>query len=167
MKIIKILPILSTLFLASCAKNEMKISRADKSIVTELIEQSPIYITKTNEGNFDINENNRIGNTDWVFSIESSLPISKLVPDVQRLINKKYADGMHPDSKKVYFLYMDSIKNQIAYLPINQLEFLSEKSERQKVLSFDKNITTEKFIQEMVNVTTNDSLQPKIQVYFY
>ena len=66
MKIIKFIPLGIVLFLTSCVKNEMKISRADQTIVSELIEQSPIYITKKDDGSMKVNENNRIGNTDWV-----------------------------------------------------------------------------------------------------
>lgn len=167
MKIIKFLPLLSILFLVSCNKNEMKISRADKTIVSELIEQSPIYITKNEDGSFEINENNRIGNTDWVFSIESNLPLGDVLPDVQRLIAKKYAEGMHSDNKKVYFIYLDTILNKPAYLPIDGLEFISEKPSDSISLRFDKNISTEHFIQEMVKVTTKDTLAQKTRVFIY
>lgn len=167
MKIIKISPLLTILFLVSCNQNEMKISRTDKTIVSELIEQSPIYITKNKDGTFEVNENNRIGNTDWVFSIESNLPIGDILPDIQRLITKKYAAGMHPDHKKVYFIYLDTISNKPAYLPIDGLEFITEKPTDSLSLSFDKNISTEKFIQKMVKITSADTLAQKTKVFIY
>lgn len=167
MKIINFLALGSLLVLVSCSKNEMKISRADKTIVSESMDQSPIYITKNEDGTINLNEKNRIGNTDWVFSIESSLPIGSVLPDVQRLIIKKYTKGMHPDSKQVYFLYLDTVSNQMAYLPINGFEFFSEKPTQLNELSFDKNISTEKFIQELTKVATADTLAPKIPVYIY
>ena len=167
MKIIKFFPLTMILLLASCGKNEMKISRADKTIVPELIKQSPIYITKDEAGSTSINENNTIGNTDWVFSVESNLPIGEILPDVQRLIAKKYAEGMHSDNKKVYFLYIDTVANKTAYLPIDGLEFITEKPTDSLTLRFDKNISTEKFIQEMVKITTADTLAQKTKVFIY
>ena len=155
------------LFLASCNNNEMKISRADKTIVSESMDQSPIYITKNSDGTINLNEKNRIGNTDWIFSIESSLPIGAVLPDVQRLITKKYTKGMHPDSKQVYFLYLDTVANQMAYLPINGFEFVTDKPIDSVSIHFEKNISTEKFIQELVKVATADTLAPKIPVYIY
>ena len=167
MKINNLIPILSILFLVSCSKNEMKISRADKTIVSELIEQSPIYITKSENGSSEINENNRIGNTDWVFSVESSLPIASVLPEVQRLKEKKYAEGMHPDSKKIYFIYLDTVSNKPAYLPIDGFDFVMNQTSTESDLKFQKEITVEKFIQEMLKVTTSDTLTQKAKIFVY
>lgn len=167
MKVNKLIAIVSILFLVSCSKNEMKISRADKTVVAELVEQSPIYITKNDDGSFEVNENNRIGSTDWVFSIESNLPLSSIVPDVQRLKEKKYKDGMHPDSKKMYFIYLDTISKKPAYLPIDGFDFVTTESPNDSVLKFKKETSVEQFIQEMVKITTNDTVTEAVKIFVY
>jgi len=167
MKINKFLPLIFLFILVSCNKKEMKISRTDKTIVSELMEQSPIYITKAKDGSALLNEKNRIGNTDWVFSISNDLPMESILVDLQRLIVKKYTKGMHPDSKKVYLLYLDTLNKQPAYLPIDHLDFISGKPKTKTDLSFDKSISVEYFIQEMVKKTTKDTVVAKTPIYFY
>lgn len=167
MKIIKIIPLGMILFLTSCVKNEMKISRTDKTIVSELVEQSPIYITKKDDGSMAVNENNRIGNTDWVFSIERDLPLGSILPEVQRLKTKKYKQGMHPDSKKMYFIYLDTILNKPAYLRVDRFDFVTNLPLNDSVIKFKKNLAVEQFIQEMVKITSTDTVTEALKILVY
>lgn len=148
MKIKSLILLLCVIFV-SCEKKEMKISKADATIESQVLDQSPIYITKAIDGTVKMNEKNRIGNTNWVFSIENNLKVGDVLPMVQKMIRKKYDSGMHEDSKKVYFLYLDTIAEKMAYLPVHNFEF--EFNVKNQSNSFSREENIEAFVQKMVN----------------
>src|SRR5690606_4884262 len=88
-----------------CNKNEMKISRSDSSVITEITDFSPVYITKDLTGKVAYNKNNLIGNTHWIISADRDLTLSEITFYLNELTLKKYKkDAMHPDSKQMFFV---------------------------------------------------------------
>src|SRR5690606_35539655 len=100
----------------SCNKKEMEISRSDYSIITEMHDFSPAYITN-DKGKVTMNKNNLIGNTHWIVLAERDLLLSEIAPFLQELTNKKHKKGgMHEDHKDIYFIYSDTVHAQNAYV---------------------------------------------------
>ena len=109
---------------AGCTQKEMKVARSNESIITTLTDQSPIYITNE-KGTAHLNESNRIGNTDWVLSVDRSLNLEQILPHLKKIMAKKYAkEGMHEDTKGIYFIYSDTLHKRNAYvkMPFTAIE---------------------------------------------
>lgn len=109
--------IFGVILLASCQQKEMKISRSDFSVVTEMTDFSPAYILKNEEGTVEIKKNSLIGNTHWVLSVDRDLTLNEVAPFLQELTKKKHKKGgMHEDTKAIYLVYSDTLHKQNAYV---------------------------------------------------
>lgn len=109
--------IFGVILLASCQQKEMKISRSDFSVVTEMTDFSPAYILKNDAGKVEIKKNSLIGNTHWVLSVDRDLTLNEVAPFLQELTKKKHKKGgMHEDTKDIYFVYSDTLHKQNAYV---------------------------------------------------
>lgn len=105
------------LLLASCDRKEMKISRSDESIQVEMFEFSPAYIEKNDNGKALLNENNLIGNTHWVLSVDRSLQLGQVTSFLKHLTDKKFnKESVHTDDKDIFFIYSDTLHKQNAYV---------------------------------------------------
>lgn len=111
--------VLGAILLVSCQQKEMKISRSDFSVVTEMTGFSPSYILKNNKGAVEIKKNSLIGNKYWVLSADRDLTLNEIAPFLHELTEKKYkVGGMHEDTKDIYFVYSDTVHKQNAYVKV-------------------------------------------------
>lgn len=111
--------IFGMILLASCQQKEMKISRSDFSVVTEMTDFSPAYILKNDDGKIEIQKNSLIGNTHWVLSVDRDLTMNEVAPFLHELTEKKHkVGGMHEDTKDIYFVYSDTVHKQNAYVKV-------------------------------------------------
>jgi len=111
--------IFGVILFASCQQKEMKISRSDFSVVTEMIDFSPAYIIKNEDGKVEIKKNSLIGNTHWVLSVDRDLTMNEVAPFLHELTKKKHkVGGMHEDTKDIYFVYSDTVHKQNAYVKV-------------------------------------------------
>src|SRR5690606_21968230 len=171
MKVKLFLMLLGSSLMISCNQKEMKISRSDFSVQIEMIDFSPVYISKNDKGKVEINKNNLIGNTHWVISADRDLTLNEIAPFLQQLTEKKYnKGGLQPDTKDIYMVYSDTIHKQNAYVtvpfkrfalgeqPVYELssgvQTLLLKSVEDAKNSFDKNQTYLVRIDEKINVET-------------
>lgn len=111
--------IFGAILFASCQQKEMKISRSDFSVVTEMTDFSPAYILKNEEGKVEIKKNSLIGNTHWVLSVDRDLTLIEVAPFLHELTEKKHkVGGMHEDTKDIYMVYSDTVHKQNAYVKV-------------------------------------------------
>ena len=144
---------LGSLFLISCNQKEMKISRSDYSVVTELHDISPAYIDKDKNGNAVMNKNNLIGNTHWVLSVNRDISLAELSVFLKELTDKKHQkEGMHPDDKDIYFIYSDTLNQQNAFV---KLPF------RKVSLDFPPEIEPELKVRYLYNVSNIKDFEEK------
>lgn len=163
--------IFGVILLASCQQKEMKISRSDFSVVTEMTDFSPAYILKNEEGTVEIKKNSLIGNTHWVLSVDRDLTLNEVAPFLEELTKKKHKKGgMHEDTKDIYFVYSDTVHKQNAYVkmpfksfalgeqPVYELaegvQSLLLKSVADAKISYDKTQTYLVRIDEKISVET-------------
>lgn len=163
--------IFGVILLASCQQKEMKISRSDFSVVTEMTDFSPAYILKNEEGTVEIKKNSLIGNTHWVLSVDRDLTLNEVAPFLHELTQKKHKKGgMHEDTKDIYFVYSDTVHKQNAYVkmpfksfalgeqPVYKLgegvQSLLLKSVADAKISYDKTQTYLVRIDEKISVET-------------
>ena len=119
--------IFGMILFASCQQKEMKISRSDFSVVTEMTDFSPAYIIKNAEGKVEIQKNSLIGNTHWILSVDRDLTMNEVAPFLHELTEKKHkVGGMHEDTKDIYFVYSDTVHKQNAYVKMPFKSFALE-----------------------------------------
>lgn len=120
--------VFSALIFSACNQKEMKVSRSDFSVVTEMNDFSPGYIDKDKNGEIELNRSNFIGNTHWVLSVNRDLTLNEIAPFLKQLTDKKHAKGgMHDDLKDIYFVYSDTVHKQNAYVKLPFRKFILEK----------------------------------------
>lgn len=181
----KITAVAISLLTLSCAQKEMKISRANVSIKTEITDFSPAYITKNNDGSIAVNKNNLIGNTHWVLSVDRSLTLKEIAQPLQELLDKKFhKEGMHEDTKDIYIVYSDTLHKNNAYLklPFKNIVFTNDAQDLillngnedllsitlNSKLGFQQNATFEDFVNKLIVLDqSNKGISIEKELYLY
>lgn len=128
----------------SCGnKEDVLLPKADKTIVKEVVDLSPIYIFFRVEGKdtlAEVNRNNSIGTTNWILNIDKRLPLRLVIPEVMKLQGKKRGDSAHKNElAQNYYSYADSIGKNLAFLPFTKVYYKMEKPKFGVEVYFDKN----------------------------
>src|SRR5690606_5675016 len=113
MKNIFFIIVFAVFLCVSCTKKEIKISRANHSVITELTDVSPAYLTRLPDGSLQFNKNNLIGNTHWIITAQRDLLMKDVAPYIKELAVKKLnKEGMHLDTKQLFFVYSNTHHRQ-------------------------------------------------------
>lgn len=127
----------------SCDGNkEVQLPKADKTIVADVQEHSPIYIFFKVEGKdtiAEVNRKNSISSTNWIFNIDKRLPLHLVVPELIKLQAKKDGSMHKNEASKNYFSYANEVKKTMAFMPFTMVKFLMEKPKTGAVVYFAKN----------------------------
>lgn len=174
----KIASLLVVLVLISCNNNEeMLLPKADKTIVKEVYDHSPIYLffrVKGKDTLAELNRKNAIGTSNWIFNIDKRLPLKVVIPHLQ-FMKEKRKKGMHTNDKaEDYFSYADSIGKNLAFLPFTKVKYKLEKpksgvtiffSRDNKILVFNnlsdkgKEVTKTELLKYLLELKTDKSMQ--------
>ena len=127
----------------SCEGNkEIQLPKADKTIVADVQEHSPIYIFFKVEGKdtiAEVNRKNSISSTNWIFNIDKRLPLHLVIPELIKLQAKKDGSMHKNEASKNYFSYANEVKKTMAFMPFTMVRFLMEKPKTGAVVYFAKN----------------------------
>lgn len=122
----KIFSLISLFFLFGCQNETVQLPTAQNTVVSEMVDHSPIYLFYELQDNNPVavlNDKNRIGTTNWVFHIDKRLPLKEVIPYVIKLQYKK-TSGMHTNEKaQNYFTYMDETQKTLAFMPFTEVNF--------------------------------------------
>lgn len=174
----KIASLVLVLVLISCNSNEeMLLPKADKTIVKEVYDLSPIYLffrVKGKDTLAELNRKNAIGTSNWIFNIDKRLPLKVVIPHLQ-FMKEKRKKGMHTNDKaEDYFSYADSIGKNLAFLPFTKVKYKLEKpksgvtiffSRDNKILVFNnlsdkgKEVTKTGLLKHLLELKTDKSMQ--------
>ena len=126
-KLLFVLPFLCLLM--SCDKKEMKLARAAYTVEESVEDHSPIYIEYGEDGiHAHLNDNNRIGGTNFIFHIERELNVKEVLEMVAKIKEKKYdPNSMHPDDKDVFYSYADTLNKHLSFFPFKPLAYVFER----------------------------------------
>lgn len=122
----KILVALFLISLFSCGKKEIQLPQLNETIVVDVKNHSPIYMFFETNGKdtlIDVNRSNSISSTNWLFNIDKRLPLKLVIPEIQKLQDKKAKSSHLINGSKNYFTYMDSKKKTLAFLPFTNVTF--------------------------------------------
>jgi len=127
----KYLALVISLALFSCeGKKEIELPKADRTIVADVQEHSPIYMFFKVEGKdtiADVNRKNSIVSTNWIFNIDKRLPLRLVIPELIKLQAKKDKSMHKNEAAENYFSYANDVKKTMAFLPFTSLKFKIEK----------------------------------------
>ena len=134
------------LFCFSCAnKEDILLPKADKTIVKEVADLSPIYIffrVKGKDTLAEVNRKNSIVTTNWILNIDRRLPLRLVIPEVIKLQEKKRGEKEHINLKaENYYSYADSIGKNLAFLPFTKVYYKMEKAANGVFVYFAKDET--------------------------
>jgi hypothetical protein len=122
----KIIVALFLISLFSCGKKEIQLPQLNETIVVDVKDHSPIYMFFETNGKdtlIDVNRSNSISSTNWLFNIDKRLPLKLVIPEIQKLQDKKAKSSHLINGSKNYFTYMDSKKKTLAFLPFTNVTY--------------------------------------------
>lgn len=115
------------ILLGSCQKKELKIPTSDAKGIQEMSNFSEVWMfreLKNNDTILNLNDNNLIGATNWVFNIDKALPLKKVMPILNQFQEKRLKKSMH-DIKGFgnYLSYSDTISKVLSFMDISEVKF--------------------------------------------
>jgi hypothetical protein len=130
--------------LFSCAnKEDILLPKSDVTIVSDVVDHSPIYIffrTKGKDTLAEVNRKNSIISTNWILNIDKRLPLRLVIPEVMKLQEKKRNEVAHKNElAENYYSYADSIGKNMAFMPFTKVYYKFEKPKFGVFIFFDKN----------------------------
>jgi len=138
----KYIALVIALTLFSCeGKKEIELSKADRTIVADVQEHSPIYIFFKVVGKdtiADVNRKNSIVSTNWIFNIDKRLPLRLIVPELIKLQAKKDKSMHKNEAAENYFSYANDVKKTMAFLPFTKVKYIVGKPLNNDIY-FEKN----------------------------
>jgi hypothetical protein len=155
----KYIALVIALVLFSCeGKKEIELPKADRTIVADVQEHSPIYMFFKVEGKdtiADVNRKNSIVSTNWIFNIDKRLPLRLVIPELIKLQAKKDKSMHKNEAAENYFSYANDVKKTMAFLPFTKVKYVIGKPKSGAIVYFSKN---NKILVDNVAVT-KDSLE--------
>jgi hypothetical protein len=118
------------LFLMACeGKKEIQLPKSNQSLITTIGEHSPVYIFFALKGKdtiADLNRNNTISSTHWVFNIDKRLPLRLVIPQVMKMQAKKEKSMHKSETSENYFSYADSLHKNLAFVSFTNVTYKME-----------------------------------------
>jgi hypothetical protein len=130
--------------LLSCGnKEDILLPKSNVTIVSDVVDHSPIYIffrTKGKDTMAEVNRKNSIISTNWILNIDKRLPLRLVITEVIKLQEKKRSEVAHKNElAENYYSYADSIGKNMAFLPFTKVYYKMEKPKFGVIVLFDKN----------------------------
>lgn len=145
MKVFKILIPVLLITLVSCKQRHVKLPALNISGIQDTIyNNSKIWIFYKLEGNdtiAELNNNNSVANTHWVFNIDKRLSLKKIIPNVQVLQAKKDKPSMHDNGELMhsYYSYVDTLSNKLSLILFDSIQYVTNrKVNRDSILKQDQ-----------------------------
>lgn len=132
--------------LISCGnKEDIFLPKSNVTIVSNVLDHSPIYIffrTKGKDTLAEVNRKNSIISTSWILNIDKRLPLRLVIPEVMKLQEKKRNEVAHKNElAENYYSYADSIHKNMAFLPFTKVFYKMEKPKYGVIVFFEKTNT--------------------------
>ncbi len=140
----KYFTIIFLFILFSCGnKEDILLPKSNITIVSDVVDHSPIYIffrTRVKDTLAEVNRKNSIISTSWILNIDKRLPLRLVIPEVMKLQEKKRSEVAHKNElAENYYSYADSIGKNLAFLKFTKVFYKFEKPKFGMIVFFDKN----------------------------
>jgi len=129
--------------LLSCGnKEDILLPKSNVTIVSDVVDHSPIYIffrTKDKDTLAEVNRKNSIISTNWILNIDKRLPLRLVIPEVMKLQAKKRNSAHKSEDAQNYYSYADSIGKNMAFLPFTKVVYtIGEPAGGDMIIKFKK-----------------------------
>lgn len=129
--------------LLSCGnKEDILLPKSNVTIVSDVVDHSPIYIFFRTNGKdtlAEVNRKNSIITTNWILNIDKRLPLRLVIPEVMKLQEKKRNEIAHKNElAENYYSYADSIGKNMAFLPFTKVYYKMDKPRSSFIVFFSK-----------------------------
>jgi len=134
MKIIKLLIIALLTVVSSCDKKSVQVPVLNVSGIQDTIyDNTQIWMfLKIQEGDtiVELNRNNSISSTNWIFNIDKELSLYQVVPHLKKLIEKREKPAMHPkdEDDTNYFSYVDSDSKHLSMVQFDVINYITDRT---------------------------------------
>lgn len=139
--------------LFSCGnKEDILLPKSNVTIVSDVVDHSPIYIffrTKGKDTLAAVNRNNSITSTNWILNIDKRLPLRLVIPAVMKLQEKKRNSAHKSEASENYYSYADSIGKNMAFLPFTKVYYKMSKAHNDGVKIYFKKGFNNVFVNSM------------------
>jgi len=130
----------------ACKKKEVQLPIIDIPGISEIQNHSSIWVFMKNQnGNSvaDLNKNNKILNTHWIYNIDRRLHMKEVVPVLIEMQKNKNKDSMHKKGgMNSYFSYADTKSSSISLLLFPQTNFITDAKATNVMEEFKENTCT-------------------------
>ena len=126
----KTLYILLILSFISCKKEDVQLPKLNKTILKEIQDHSPVYMffrAKEKDTTIEVNRQNTISSTNWVYNIDKRLPLKLVIPEVMKLQEKKKNSEHKKEGALDVYSYADSIGKNLAFMPFTNVTYKYDK----------------------------------------
>ncbi|QCX39407.1 hypothetical protein FF125_13520 [Aureibaculum algae] len=134
MNLYKYLFIFTLITVVGCTKKTIKIPVLNVAGIQDTIyDNSQIWIfaeEKDGDTIATLNRKNSIATTSWIYNIDKNLPMSLVVPYLQKLTEKREKPALHEKDEDDfnYFSYVDSDANLLSMVKFDVIYFDTNKS---------------------------------------
>jgi len=163
-RIVKILLIALLISTVSCEKKSVKLPVLYEIGIQDTIYDNTqiwMFFTLQNGDTIaELNRNNAIATTNWIFNIDKRLPLHQVIPNLKNLIEKREKPAMHPkdEDDTNYFSYVDSRSNTLSTVQFDVINYITD-DELTKTEFENDSLIKHLFINYIKNgITVNDSL---------
>lgn len=163
-----------SILMISCGEDkEVLLPVAKETIVAEVKDHSPIYFffkLEEKDTIVDVNRNNSISSTNWLFNIDKRLPLRKVILEIKKLQTKKDKSAHKSAASENYFTYTDTVKKNLAFMPFTKIRYKLEKPDfnvkyfhldRNDLVHYNELVFSKNQLQEFMNKLPNPS-----RIYF-
>src|SRR6187402_1184625 len=134
--------IIMLLFFSCGNKEDILLPKADRTIVKDVTDLSPIYMffrVKGRDTLVEVNRKNSIITTNWILNIDKRLPLRLVIPEVMKLQQRKREEKEHRNElAQNYYSYADSIGKNLAFIPFTNVYYKLEEPKTGVVVYFSK-----------------------------
>lgn len=179
----KVFLVLLLLAVVSCNKKSVELPQIAISGVSKIKNHSQIWIFyNQNKDSIwtEVNMKNKINSTHWILNIDKRLSMGQLLPDLQKIITRRNAEGMHSKKgSKLFLSYSNILDKKIDLFPIDSIRYVSKtkrdfmnykKDTEEMFLYFSKDemyVKGTKYTREQWESIKLDSLVDKKTHLFY
>jgi hypothetical protein len=163
--------LLVAILMISCGDDkEVLLPVAQETIVAEVKDHSPIYFffkLEEKDTIVEVNRNNSISSTNWLFNIDKRLPLRKVILEIKKVQNKKDKSAHKNEASKNYYTYTDTVKKNLAFLPFTKIHYKLEKPDfnikyfhldRNDLVHYNELVFSKNQLQEFINKMPNSRI---------
>lgn len=122
----RLIPLLLSLLMISCARKEVKLPALSTKGIQEIHNHSQVWMffeNKNNDTTVVVNRKNTISTTHWIFNIDKRLPLKSIIPPIIDL-QDKHANSIHSkEGMHNYFSYADTISKKLSFIKFDDVVY--------------------------------------------